>query len=103
MPYKDKDRQRKYQRDHAREIYKTVWEYKNDIGCQLCGESDPACLDLHHREVDEKYKRGTRAYDGQWSLDRLISELDKCIVLCANCHRKIHYYFGKSFNGRTVL
>ena len=27
----------------------------------------------------------------KWSLDRIKSEAAKCDILCANCHRKLHY------------
>lgn len=59
-------------------------------GCSRCSESDIACLDLHHLgnkdgNVADLVTRGV-------SLERLKFEIDKCILLCANCHRKEHYY-----------
>lgn len=46
-------------------------------------------LDFHHRDAAEKdfgisYKGHTKA------LERLKKEVDKCILLCANCHREEH-------------
>jgi hypothetical protein len=63
--------------------------YKAEIGCQDCGISDPRVLDLHHRPDEEKIAHvnvlRTRA---GWGTVR--AEMEKCDVLCANCHRIRH-------------
>lgn len=58
--------------------------------CEHCGycKCDKA-LEFHHRDPSEKdfgisYKGETRSFD------RIKVELDKCILLCANCHREEH-------------
>jgi len=62
------------------------------LGCQICGEDEPCCLDFHH--VDEGTKNGRDATVSKLrtvvSLERLLAEIQKCAVLCANCHRKFH-------------
>lgn len=63
--------------------------YKRTLKCERCEENDPVCLDFHHLDPNEKDGDiGTLARS--WSVDRLQKELDKCIVLCSNCHRKEH-------------
>ncbi len=58
-------------------------------GCCQCAENNPECLDLHHRDPNEKEFRISRlAREGTW--DKLMKEAAKCIVVCANCHRKLH-------------
>lgn len=65
----------------------TAW--KATKTCELCPESDTTCLDLHHLDPNEKdVNIGDVSYS--WAWDRLQTELDKCIVICANCHRKVH-------------
>lgn len=61
------------------------------IKCSRCPESDIACLDFHHRNPAEK--TGEVAYLARvGNLERALEEFKKCDVLCANCHRKLHYY-----------
>ena len=73
--------------------------YKTEMGCARCGERHPACLDLHHRDSEDKnpklskVKASGRAYKGgsRWgdlSFAEIAAELEKCEVLCSNCHRK---------------
>ena len=58
--------------------------------CELCGYS--RCLhafDFHH--LDQEKKDFGISMDGltrSWS--RVKKELDKCVMLCANCHREVH-------------
>lgn len=68
---------------------KHVYELKLDRRCTKCGESHIACLDFHH--IQEKIDNiGTMVRDKQYSIEDLKLEIDKCIILCSNCHRKEH-------------
>lgn len=65
-------------------------EYKSTLTCSKCPENHPSCLEFHH--IDPNSKLGNISEEVRnWSIDRLKTELQKCIVLCANCHRKEHY------------
>lgn len=62
-----------------------LWDYLKSNPCK-CGESDPVVLDFDHKadklfNISEGIKRG-------YSWNRLLSEIKKCNVLCANCHRR---------------
>lgn len=62
---------------------------KRMIGCICCcNESEPICLDFHH--LGDKDERISVAIRNCWSWDRLVREIKKCILVCSNCHRKIH-------------
>lgn len=57
--------------------------------CAHCGESRPYMLDFHHPDRDDKISCISRLWThGSRSLD---TEISKCVVLCANCHRLLHY------------
>lgn len=62
-------------------------EYKGEK-CQSCGYNRcEAALELHH--IDPKTKSfgiGEKGYTRVW--EKVKAELDKCILLCANCHRE---------------
>ena len=59
-------------------------------GCKKCGEMRPYVLDFHHRDGDEKIATINRMIKSA-SVQTLQAELEKCDVLCANCHREFHY------------
>lgn len=59
--------------------------------CQGCGyRGCPAAFDFHHFDPKEKdFGFGAiRASCKSW--DRIVEELRKCVLLCANCHREVH-------------
>lgn len=60
-------------------------------GCAVCGETDVAVLEFHH--VDPSQRSFNVAGSGQrtawW---KFFDEVAKCILLCANCHKRAHYY-----------
>lgn len=66
-------------------------ELKADMKCHICGEKESCCLDFHHCNPNEKNFSLSEAiciYNFSW--DKILEEAAKCIVLCANCHRKVH-------------
>ena len=73
-----------------------VENYKSTRACPYCGESDPACLDFHHRDPADKLHEICDLSNSGCAISTLIKEIEKCILLCSNCHRKYHA-------GRLVL
>ncbi len=103
-PYIDINQQKKYQRDwyqknkerlHLKQQKKRdkkrkyVNDYKKEQACNECGKNDIRCLDFHH--LDRKSRTISEIVRKTYSLVYLIEEMKKCIVLCSNCHRILHY------------
>lgn len=61
---------------------------KKHCKCAVCDEKEPICLDFHH--CGDKDDRISSGIHGNWSWTRVKVEILKCIVLCSNCHRKLH-------------
>ena len=63
-------------------------EYKGGE-CEICGYKK--CIDaleFHHRYPNEK---DFTISGKSWSFERLKNEVDKCILLCSNCHKETHF------------
>lgn len=58
------------------------------IACVLCGEDCACCLEFHHRDPNEKDFTVTMHLSSGFA--KIKAEIDKCVVLCANCHKKVH-------------
>lgn len=65
--------------------------------CSKCGYNKCIeALEFHHKVPGEKVKTGNGgAIDRRRTFKANKSELDKCILLCANCHRETHYEHGR--------
>jgi hypothetical protein len=63
-------------------------DYKKTCKCSVCGENRWYVIDFHHLK-DKKDNIGAIAKRGSMRL--LKEELEKCIPVCSNCHREIHY------------
>jgi len=111
MPYKDPERRRA----KARELYKAnpapsiarsvktkrrareeFSAFKARLSCVQCGENHPATLDFHHHtphpdniKINELVRSGRLGF----AMEEI---MNKCIVLCSNCHRKHHYEENKA-------
>lgn len=75
---------------HRKERREWLSEFKEDLECQVCGESESCCLDFHHRNPKEKDFVIAVAMNNCYSKNRILQEIEKCDVVCSNCHRKIH-------------
>ncbi len=58
--------------------------------CARCGYNKCAeALDFHHTDPEKKdFSISSKGYTRSWK--RVQEELDKCIMICANCHREVH-------------
>lgn len=107
MPYADLEQRRAYSKAHNKKHYATnksgivarnkrnrlkvvEWfkEYNATLKCKVCSESEPCCLDFHH--LGDKFNTLAVLSGTGYSIATLKKEIAKCIVLCANCHRKHH-------------
>lgn len=71
------------------EIRKIFDSIRTHNGCAFCDESEVCCLDFHH--LDPAQKESSVSYlRFAKSKDRMLAEMRKCVVVCSNCHRKIH-------------
>jgi hypothetical protein len=59
--------------------------------CERCPEWFWACLEFHHIDPKHKVFNLSRAIAAGWSRKRILEEIAKCMVLCANCHRREHH------------
>ncbi len=107
MPYKDKDKQLEYQREwykqpnnnektknnivtRKRELKRWFKELKNSLKCASCGENTSVCLDFHHDNEKNKDHNISSMIKRGFSKEKILEEIEKCTILCANCHRKFH-------------
>lgn len=78
--------------DRKKEIRKWWKDYKSTLSCIKCGENHPACISFHHRDQSEKeVNLSEAACNRGWGKERIMKEVEKCDILCSNCHRKIHW------------
>lgn len=92
---KNRDRQKGKKKRRRRELREWLTEYKREsCQCERCGEDHPACLDFHHPDGVEKRDGVARMVNRAFSKTSIREEIRKCVVLCANCHRKEHYESG---------
>lgn len=85
-------RKKHYQRTKvAKQKYKD-WAYSLKLGkkCKYCGETEPICLDFHHRNPENKIQEISTMIKNRIAKEKLLAEIAKCDLVCANCHRKLH-------------
>jgi hypothetical protein len=72
-------------RRRQRERMTFLIEYLRSRGCVECGETDPLVLEFDHRG-DKACNIGSVLNERRW--EAVLSEIEKCDVRCANCHRR---------------
>jgi len=119
MPYKDIEKRREASRRHYQKnkpAYKARAKEHNKVTaskvrayilshlrsnpCIDCGEPDPIVLEFDHMShFDKRFNIGD-SVSGNYSLNSVKSEIEKCEVRCANCHRRKTYRdFGRGYRG----
>lgn len=79
------DHYRSYMRGLAVKSYEIVKEHKSKNPCTKCGKKFPICaMDFNH--LDRKKKKKNISQMGG-SVNEIKKEIEKCELICANCHR----------------
>jgi hypothetical protein len=69
--------------------------------CHICGyDKCHSSLEFHHINPHEKDKQLARNLE-EFSIELIVLELEKCILLCRNCHREVHVGFTLLTNDIT--
>lgn len=76
-------------RKRRKKLRQLAVEYKGGK-CRLCGyQKCIEAMEFHHRDSSVKdFGISQKGYTRSWT--KVKEELDKCTVLCANCHREVH-------------
>ena len=111
MPYKDKEKQREAQRlwaqkqsqefkkikykrgyDNKKLMVEKLNQLKLEKGCcEICGDyHPPCCFDFHHIESEDKKREVSYLAGKGYKWETILTEIEKCVMICAPCHRKIH-------------
>jgi len=88
---KNKELTKAQSRENKRK-QKNEWDaYKSAMSCSHCGASHPsgAILDFHHVDRTNKQNVSSLIKDSRFAA--AMEEVKKCIPLCANCHRILHW------------
>lgn len=88
----------------VRNNYRKRVAYFRESGvCVVCKENHPACLDWHHRDSSLKEFPVCRGISDGFSEEEIWKEIEKCDILCSNCHRKIHWIMRDGMSYEEVL
>ncbi len=82
-----KEAKKRQKLNRRQRVFAFVMGIKESSRC-ACGENRPECLDFHHKEnkafdIMHAVRRGI-------GIDSLKAEIEKCEIICANCHRYEH-------------
>ena len=79
-------------KNYYEERRKWFYDYKKTLKCSKCDENHISCLEFHHLDPNKKDFGISQAL-GPLNLnkEKIIKEIKKCIILCSNCHRKLHW------------
>jgi hypothetical protein len=82
-----------YKLQKERAIFRKLLLIKEKGGaCSVCGYSkNMAALCFHHVDPSIKEMKLDSRSLANTSLQNLREEIDKCILLCNNCHMELHY------------
>ena len=110
MPYKDEQKRKECNKESNKrwyqqhkdevisrrkkrqlEIHNWFRIYKSSLCCVDCGISHPAILQFHHRDRTEKSFTISNIVSRATSVKQITNEIEKCDVVCVNCHAKRHW------------
>lgn len=84
---------KKCHREVVNEKYFQNREWVNSFKkkCEICGyDKNKSALEFHHVDKNKEFGINQLARRALTNKQKIIDEMEKCIVICANCHRELH-------------
>ena len=96
----NKERNNFNRKERQIRLKQKLLEYKKDKFCSVCGYKEhPEILQFHHKNKEEKSFGIGNGANKPWNI--FLEEINKCILLCPNCHLLLHYKEGNYYAPRT--
>ena len=73
---------------HRNKAKQRLFDYLSDKKCEDCPENDPIVLEFNHLDPSIKEHEISWMASHGFAWDKMIIEINKCEILCCNCHRK---------------
>ena len=69
-----------------------ILNYKKDKECEICGYNEHTeILQFHHKDDNKSKGVSDMSSSGNYCIKRILEEIEKCALLCPNCHMWIHF------------
>lgn len=88
--YKNKQKYVDKARSYSKAFIAWFVDLKSTLSCEICGERRHWVLDFHHTNPNNK-EGDVAGLIRLSNKKRILDEIEKCRVLCSNCHRNLHY------------
>jgi hypothetical protein len=89
-----KEKWKQYTKDKIVRV-RTWLNEQRALGCERCEEMRFYVIDFHHKDpAEKKFTLGSGYANSNFKATK--EEVSKCIRLCANCHRELHYLENNS-------
>lgn len=86
---KNPDKVKKWAKTSYTKYQEKFFDFKSSLSCSICGyNKHPKAIDFHHLDKNEKASSISKLWRCPNKREK---ELEKCIPVCSNCHRIIHY------------
>ncbi len=90
--------------DRKRQVYdkkQQIFSYLCERECAICGEDDPLVLEFDH--LHSKRADISKLIQSNCTWEQLSLELDKCQVLCSNCHKRKTHRESNSYRYQLLM
>ena len=71
-----------------KDLQSKMLEYLSGKSCVICGEADIRTFEFDHLHPENKTFSIAKGMTDGKKWDEILSEIKKCRILCANCHKK---------------
>ncbi len=85
-----KEKSKNNLKSRRRKLRNAIDDIKKTLNCNNCKENRWWLLDFHHTDPSTKENTVSKLVRTS-NKEKVLDEIKKCEVLCANCHRDLHY------------